>query len=73
MLSYVFTEASTYVEYKRARYNLVDVLTDVGALYTPIYAGGYMISLTFSYNLMMSSLISKLYGFEARFPEKECK
>lgn len=49
------------------------MLAEVGALYNVFYAGGYMVSLTFSYNLMMSSLIGKLYGFNARFPDKEIK
>jgi len=67
MLQYIFNEASTYVEYSRTRYNLINVLTEVGSLYNPFYLAGYFFTSTFSYNLMMSSIISKLYAFNARF------
>lgn len=72
MLRYVFNEASTYIEYKRARYNIIDVLSEVGSLYNPVQMGGYIFTMTFSYNLMMSSIIRKLYSFNARF-ESEIK
>lgn len=55
------------------RYGLVNMLSDVGSLWSPVNLMGYFVCLSFSYNLMMSSLISKLYGFNARFPQKECK
>jgi len=67
MLRYILNEASTYIEYKRTRYSLIDVITDLGALYSPLYMGGYIFTMTFSYNLMMSSIIRKLYAFNARF------
>jgi hypothetical protein len=68
MLQYLFQEASSYIEYQRVRYGLVDMLSDVGSLWSPVNLLGYFVCLSFSYNLMMSSLISKLYGFNARFP-----
>jgi hypothetical protein len=67
MLRYILNEASTYIEHKRTRYNIIDVLTEVGSLYNPLYMGGYIFTMTFSYNLMMSSIIRKLYAFNARF------
>lgn len=67
MLQYSFTESSTYIEYQRTALNLVDVLSEVGSLYNPFYAFGYICSLTFSYNLMMSSIMSSLYSFEAKY------
>ena len=67
MLQYIFSEASTYIEYSRARFNLIDVLSQVGSLYNPFYLAGYFFTMTFSYNLMMSSIIRKLYAFNARF------
>jgi hypothetical protein len=73
MLNYVFEEASTFIEYDRSQFTLVDVLTEVGSLYNPFYVAGYMCALSFSYNLMMSSIIGKLYAFNARFPDIECK
>lgn len=42
-------------------------------MYNPFYVAGYMCALSFSYNLMMSSIIGKLYSFNAKFPEIECK
>lgn len=67
MLQYEFVEDSTYFEYNRTRYNVIDVLTEVGSLSNPFMAFGYFCSLTFSYNLMMSSIMSSLYSFEAKF------
>lgn len=73
MLQFLFQEASTFIEYSRSQFTLVDVLTEVGSLYNPFYVAGYMCALSFSYNLMMSSIIGKLYAFNARFPDIECK
>lgn len=55
------------MEFKRSRYNIIDVLSEVGSLYNSVYLGGYIFTMTFSYNLMMSSIIRKLYAFNARF------
>jgi len=70
LLTFNFLEASTYIEYRRARYNVIDVLSAVGALYSPVYLGGYFFTIIFSYNLYMSSIIDKLYGFKAKFPSE---
>ena len=71
MLSYIFNEAVTYTEYTRAKYNLVDVLTEVGGIWNSVYLAGYLFTLMFSYNLMMSSIIGKLYSFNARFDSEQ--
>lgn len=67
MVSYVFNEAVTYTEFTRSRYNLIDVLTEVGGIWNSVYLGGYMFTMMFSYNLMMSSIIGKLYSFNTKF------
>jgi hypothetical protein len=70
MLQYIFEEANKYTEYSRAKFNLIDLLTEVGGIWNSVYLGGYMFTILFSYNLMMSSIIRKLYGFKAKFDEE---
>ncbi len=70
MLQYIFEEANKYTEYSRAKFNLIDLLTEVGGIWNSVYLGGYMFTILFSYNLMMSSIIRKLYGFKAKFEEE---
>ena len=43
-------------------------MINVGGTWTSLSAIGYAFTLLFSYNLQMSSLIRKLYYFEARYP-----
>jgi hypothetical protein len=73
MLSYVFNEAVTYTEFTRSRYNLIDVLTEVGGIWNSVYLGGYVFTMMFSYNLMMSSIIGKLYSFNTKFASEKTK
>ena len=72
MLQYVFTENITYQEYKRFKYNLIDILTALGGLFNSIYLIGFAFTISFSYNLFLSSIIRKVYHFNARF-ESELK
>ena len=43
-------------------------MISVGGTWTSLSAIGLVFTLLFSYNLMMSSLIRKLYYFNAKFP-----
>ena len=45
----------------------------MGALINPFYIMGYLMTLSFSYSLMMSSIMGKLYAFEAKFDSEKCK
>ena len=48
-------------------YNLIDVLSTLGGLFSSLSIVGASLSKVFSYNLMLSSLIRKLYHFKPRF------
>ena len=53
-------------------YNLLNVITFLGGLFSSFAAIGSAFNAIFSYNLMISSLIRKLYHFKPRF-ETEIK
>ena len=61
-----------YKEYKRQVYNLQDVLISLGGLFSSLSVLGMAFTKVFTYNLMLSSLIRKLYHFKPRF-ESEIK
>ena len=69
---YQFDQAATYTQYERSVYNLLDVLTTLGGLFSSLNLVGLMFTRVFSYNLMLSSIIRKLYHFKPRF-ESEIK
>ena len=52
---------------------MIDVTVYVGGLYSSVYLIGFAFTISFSYNLMLSSLIRKLYFFRGRFPEEKAK
>ena len=58
---------SVYRQYERTLYNIIDVLTDLGGMFSSLTLIGLAFNLTFSYNLLLSSLIRKLYHFKPRF------
>ena len=69
---YQFNQAATYTEYERTVYNMLDVLTYLGGLFSSLNIVGLTFTRVFSYNLMLSSIIRKLYHFKPRF-ESEIK
>jgi hypothetical protein len=50
--------------------SLVDVLGDLGGMFSSLSLIGLILNLTFSYDLLLSSLIRKLYHFKPRFDEE---
>ena len=46
------------------------MLTTVGGLWTSLNGVGLAFNTLFSYNLMMSSIIAKMYNFKAKYPEE---
>lgn len=68
MIEYQFWEYPIYTKYSRTYTNAVDVLITVGGTYTSLSSVGYSFTILFAYNLMMSSLIRKLYFFRPKFP-----
>jgi hypothetical protein len=47
----------TYVEYTRSMQTVLDVLGEVGGIFTSLSGIGLALTLAFSYNLMMASLM----------------
>ena len=69
---FVFTQAAVFKQYERTIYSLRDVLSTLGGLFSSLTVIGTVFTKIFSYNLMLSSLIRKLYHFKPRF-ESEVK
>ena len=67
MAEYRFKESSVFTEYKRTVYNIIDVLAVIGGLFGSLKVIGMSVTKVLSYNLMLSSLIDKLYHFKPRF------
>ena len=57
--------------YQRSYYNIAEVLSVAGGLYSSIFGIGYLFTIAFSYNLMMSSLIRQMYAFKPKFPQEK--
>lgn len=68
LLEYQFREYPIYSKYSRTYVSIFDVMISVGGTWTSLSAIGLVFTLLFSYNLMMSSLIRKLYYFNAKYP-----
>jgi len=49
------------------------VLSEVGGLYNSMFLIGLVFTMSFSYNLMLSSLIRSMYSFNAKFDEELIK
>lgn len=56
-----------FTQYKRTVYNIIDVLAIIGGLFGSLKVIGMSVTKVLSYNLMLSSLIDKLYHFKPRF------
>ena len=53
--------------YSRAIFNLFDLASRLGGVFAAMRIGGVMFTSAFSYRLMMSSLIGKLFHFRPKF------
>jgi hypothetical protein len=69
-LQYTFREGNFYSIYIRHYYDIFEVLAVSGGIYSSVFLIGYAFTMLFSYNLLMSSLIRKLYSFAPKFPEE---
>lgn len=67
LLNYEFREALVNKYYQRKVYNIYSLLAEIGGFYTALGTGGTIFTATFSYQLMMSSLIGKLFHFRPKF------
>lgn len=66
-MRYVFTENTVYREYQRTKFNLIELFTELGGLFNSFYILGFAFTISFSYNLFLSSIIRIVYHFPARF------
>lgn len=71
LLQYRFRESMIYIEYTRSYLKLTAVLSSLGGTYSSLYLIGYAFTVLFSYNLMLSSIIGKLYYFKPRFESEK--
>ena len=62
-----FQGTPVFKQYKRSVYNIIDVLAVIGGLFGSLKVIGMSITKVLSYNLMLSSLINKLYHFKPKF------
>jgi uncharacterized membrane protein YciS (DUF1049 family) len=53
--------------YSRSAFNLFDLASRLGGVFAAMKIGGTIFTSAFSYRLMMSSLIGKLFHFRAKF------
>ena len=70
MIEYRFRENNIFITYTRTYYNIGTLLTTVGGLWTSLNGVGLGFNALFSYNLMMSSIIGKMYNFTAKYPDE---
>ena len=70
LLEFRLNQNVSYTVFTRTRYNILGVLSELGGIFNSFYLIGFGFTLLFSYNLMMSSLIRKMYIFRARFPSE---
>ena len=63
-------QSFVYKQYERTLVTVVDVLTDIGGMFSSLSMIGLAFNMTFSYNLLLSSLIRKLYHFKPKFEEE---
>ena len=63
LLRYIFTSSGTNTLYQRQVFNVFDALTGLGGVFTALSTAGVVFTSIFSYRLMMSSLIGKLFHF----------
>lgn len=73
VMEYRFRENNIYISYTRTYYNIFTLLTTVGGMWTSLNGVGLGFNTLFSYNLMMSSIIGKMYNFNAKYPEEREK
>ena len=66
-IEYIFREGNQYTIYTRHYYDVFSVLTVCGGIWSSLYLIGFGFTIAFSYNLLMSSLIRRLYNFNIKF------
>lgn len=67
LINYIFKPSKFNILYERSTYNLFVALGQLGGLQSSLFVGGKLFASVFSYKLMMSSLIGRLFHFRAKF------
>ena len=67
MLQVILQQNFVYRQYERTLTSIIDVLTDLGGMFSSLSIIGLVFNMTFSYNLFLSSIIRKLYHFKPFF------
>lgn len=67
LVRYRFQASGVNTIYQRQIFNLFDALSRIGGVYSAMFTGGLLFTSAFSYRLMMSSLIGKLFHFRPKF------
>ena len=49
---------------------MIGILTELGGLFNSFYLLGFAFTISFSYNLFLSSIIRAIYHFHAKFDEE---
>ena len=70
---YVFSQSLVYQEYQRYKFNLIDILTELGGIFNSIFLIGFAFTISFSYNLYLSSIMRGVYHFPAKFKDEMSK
>jgi len=70
LVVYEFKPSSENEVFQRYVFTFFDALSRLGGVYSALHIAGFMFTATFSYKLMMSSLVGKLFYFRPRFPEE---
>lgn len=70
MIEYDFVASQIYSQYTREILTFQNILSNLGGIFSSLKSVGFMFTAVFSYQLMMSSLIGKLFHFKPRFPQE---
>lgn len=72
LIHYKFKAASFNTQYQRSRFSILDALARIGGSFSSLTSIGAAFTAIFSYKLMQSSMIGKLFHFKPKY-ESEVK
>jgi hypothetical protein len=67
LITYQFVSSDSNTIFQRAVFNVFDALSRIGGVFAALRSGGLVFTALFSYKLLMSSLIGKLFYFRPKF------
>ena len=67
LVHYEFQASNMNTRYSRSIFNLFDLASRLGGVFAAMRIGGVVFTSAFSYRLLMSSLIGKLFHFRPKF------